>query len=128
MLYRVRLHDETMGCDVMEIVRGDIFIADLNPVQGSEQGGVRPVVIVQNDVGNRYSPTTIVCPITSVVTKKPLPTHVTLKPLDCGLRQTSVVLAEHGVSCFFINKEKYFLVVTIDIFGSICNCVFVRLF
>ena len=54
MLYRVRLHDETMGCDVMEIVRGDIFIADLNPVQGSEQGGVRPVVIVQNDRGTAF--------------------------------------------------------------------------
>lgn len=78
-----------------EIKRGQIYYCDMSPVVGSEQGGLRPVVIVQNAVGNRYSPTTIVCPITSVMTKKPLPTHVTLKPLDCGLRQTSVVLAEH---------------------------------
>ena len=78
-----------------EIKRGQIYYCDMSPVVGSEQGGIRPVVIIQNDVGNRYSPTTIVCPITSVVTKKPLPTHITLKPLDCGLRQTSVVLAEH---------------------------------
>ena len=78
-----------------EIKRGQIYYCDMSPVVGSEQGGIRPVVIVQNDVGNRYSPTTIVCPITSVMTKKPLPTHVALKSLDCGLRQTSIVLAEH---------------------------------
>ena len=78
-----------------EIKRGQIYYCDMSPVVGSEQGGIRPVVIVQNDVGNRYSPTTIVCPITSVMTKKPLPTHITLKPLDCGLREISVVLAEH---------------------------------
>lgn len=78
-----------------EIKRGQVYYCDMSPVVGSEQGGLRPVVIVQNAVGNYYSPTTIVCPITSVMTKKPLPTHVTLKPLDCGLRQTSVVLAEH---------------------------------
>lgn len=78
-----------------EIKRGQIYYCDMSPVVGSEQGGIRPVVIVQNDVGNRYSPTTIVCPITSVMTKKPLPTHITLKPFDCGLREISVVLAEH---------------------------------
>lgn len=78
-----------------EIKRGQIYYCDMSPVVGSEQGGIRPVVIVQNDVGNRYSPTTIVCPITSVMTKKPLPTHITLKPLDCRLREISVVLAEH---------------------------------
>ena len=78
-----------------EIKRGQIYYCDMSPVVGSEQGGIRPVVIVQNDVGNRHSPTTIVCPITSVMTKKPLPTHITLKPFDCGLREISVVLAEH---------------------------------
>lgn len=86
-----------------EIKRGQIYYCDMSPVVGSEQGGIRPVVIVQNDVGNRYSPTTIICPITSVMTKKPLPTHVTLKPLDCGLREASVVLAEH---CRTVDKRR----------------------
>ena len=77
-----------------EIKRGQIYYADMSPVVGSEQGGLRPVVIVQNDVGNHYAPTIIACPITSVLTKRPLPTHVTLKPLDCGLREVSVVMTE----------------------------------
>lgn len=78
----------------MTLKRGDIFFAELNPVQGSEQGGVRPVLVVQNDVGNNYSPTTIVLPITSRMSKAKLPTHVALSRRESGLSRDSVVLAE----------------------------------
>lgn len=64
-----------IGVESMEITRGDIFIADLNPVQGSEQGGVRPVLVIQNDRGNRFSPTVICAAMTSRVGKSDLPTH-----------------------------------------------------
>lgn len=64
------------------IKRGDIFYADLSPVIGSEQGGVRPVVVVQNDIGNKYSPTLIVAAITSQLNKAKLPTHVNVKAKD----------------------------------------------
>ena len=74
--------------------RGEIFFAELNPVQGSEQGGVRPVLVVQNDVGNNFSPTTIVLPITSRMCKAKLPTHVELSRKESGLARDSVVLAE----------------------------------
>lgn len=76
------------------IRRGDIFYADLSPVVGSEQGGTRPVLIVQNDIGNQYSPTTIVAAITSQLSKAKLPTHVEISCEDCGLEKESVVLAE----------------------------------
>lgn len=78
----------------MEITRGDIFIADLNPVQGSEQGGVRPVLIVQNDRGNRFSPTVICAAMTSRVSKNDLPTHVWISTRDSGLQSDSLVLCE----------------------------------
>lgn len=78
----------------MEIRRGDIFIADLNPVIGSEQGGVRPVVIVQNDRGNRFSPTVICAAMTSKLGKSDLPTHVWVSAKDSGLRSDSLVLCE----------------------------------
>lgn len=78
----------------MGLKRGEIFFAELNPVQGSEQGGIRPVLVVQNDVGNSYSPTTIVLPITSRLTKAKLPTHVELSKNESGLARDSVVLAE----------------------------------
>lgn len=76
----------------MEIVRGDIFYADLSPAVGSEQGGLRPVIILQNNVGNKHAPTTIVAPITSRLSKKPLPTHITFN--GCGLPKDSVILME----------------------------------
>ena len=77
------------------IKRGDIYYADLSPVVGSEQGGVRPVLIIQNDTGNRYSPTVIAAAITSQTGKAKLPTHIDL-PVDhsCGLSRDSVVLLE----------------------------------
>lgn len=77
-----------------QIHRGDIFYADLSPVVGSEQGGVRPVLIVQNDVGNRHSPTVIAAAITSQTNKARLPTHIELSGQSCGLSRDSVVLLE----------------------------------
>ncbi|MDX9871324.1 MAG: type II toxin-antitoxin system PemK/MazF family toxin [Clostridia bacterium] len=78
----------------MSIKRGDIYYADLSPVIGSEQGGVRPVLVVQNDIGNQYSPTTIVLAITSQVDKAKLPTHVELSCEQCNLEKNSLILAE----------------------------------
>lgn len=78
----------------MEIKRGDIFIADLSPVSGSEQGGLRPVVILQNNVGNKYSPTTIVACVTSKLQKAKLPTHIELEKKECNLKQDSLLLCE----------------------------------
>lgn len=74
--------------------RGDIYIAGLDPVVGSEQGGRRPVIIIQNDVGNLHAPTVIVAPLTASTGKPPLPTHVTLKAGQGGLKRTSIVLCE----------------------------------
>ena len=78
----------------MNIKRGDIFYADLSPVVGSEQGGIRPVLIVQNNVGNRFSPTVIAAAITSQKSKANLPTHIQLRANDSGLSRDSVVLLE----------------------------------
>ena len=78
----------------LNIKRGDMFYADLSPVIGSEQGGVRPVLIVQNDVGNKYSPTVIAAAITSQTNKTKLPTHIDLNSEEYGLNKDSVVLAE----------------------------------
>ncbi len=78
----------------MLIRRGDIYYADLSPVVGSEQGGVRPVLIIQNNVGNRYSPTVIAAAITSRGTKADLPTHIKLFASRSGLTKDSVVLLE----------------------------------
>lgn len=77
-----------------EIKRGEIYYADLSPVVGSEQGGVRPVLIIQNDVGNKYSPTVIVAAITSQINKAKIPTHVELSALQYNLPKDSVVLLE----------------------------------
>ncbi len=76
------------------VKRGDIFYADLSPVVGSEQGGIRPVLVVQNDVGNRYSPTVIIAAITSQINKAKLPTHIELPGDEYGLSKNSVILAE----------------------------------
>lgn len=76
------------------VKRGDIFYADLSPVVGSEQGGTRPVLIVQNDTGNRYSPTVIAAAITSQTNKAKLPTHIELCGKSVGLTKDSVVLLE----------------------------------
>ncbi len=78
----------------MNVRRGDIYYADLSPVIGSEQGGIRPVLIVQNDVGNKYSPTVIAAAITSRVSKSKLPTHIEVYADKYGLARDSVILLE----------------------------------
>ncbi len=78
----------------MEVKRGDIFYADLNPVIGSEQGGHRPVLVIQNDVGNKYSSTVIVAAITSKINKAKLPTHVEINAQKHDLEKDSVILLE----------------------------------
>lgn len=77
-----------------EIKRGELYYADLSPVVGSEQGGVRPVLIIQNDVGNKYSPTVIVAAVTSRIAKAKIPTHIELKSDEYGLVKDSVALLE----------------------------------
>jgi len=81
---------------VNEVVvkRGDIFYADLSPVVGSEQGGVRPVLVIQNDIGNKYSPTIIIAAITSQINKAKLPTHIEISAEEYGLTKDSVILLE----------------------------------
>ena len=87
----------------LKIRRGDVFVADLNPVVGSEEGGNRPVLIVQNDTGNRNSSTTIVAPITRKLTSSYLPVHVVVSPKSTGLAETSSVLLEQ---IRVIDKER----------------------
>ncbi len=76
------------------IKRGELYYADLSPVVGSEQGGVRPVLVVQNDIGNKYSPTVIAAAVSSQINKAKLPTHIELRASDYGLPKDSVVLLE----------------------------------
>ena len=78
----------------MVLRRGDIYYADLRPVVGSEQGGIRPVLVIQNDTGNRHSPTVIVAAITSKMNKAKLPTHVELSARQCQIVKDSVILLE----------------------------------
>lgn len=78
----------------MVVKRGDMFYADLSPVIGSEQGGIRPVLIIQNDLGNKYSPTVIAAAITSQTNKTKLPTHIELDENTKGLKSNSVILTE----------------------------------
>ena len=78
----------------MSVKRGEIYYADLSPVVGSEQGGIRPVLIVQNDVGNKHSPTVIAAAITSQINKARLPTHIELSARSFGLTKDSVILLE----------------------------------
>ena len=78
----------------MSIKKGDLYFADLSPVMGSEQGGIRPVLVVQNDVGNKFSPTIIVAAITSRRNKADLPTHVEIEADGNGLSKNSVILLE----------------------------------
>ena len=78
----------------MVIKRGDMFYADLSPVVGSEQGGIRPVLVIQNNIGNKYSPTVIVSAITSQLNKSKLPTHIELDSEEFGLKADSIILTE----------------------------------
>lgn len=87
----------------MIVKRGDIFYADLSPVIGSEQGGIRPVLIVQNDIGNKYSPTVIAAAVTSQINKAKLPTHIEISADSYGLTKDSVILMEQIRT---IDKER----------------------
>lgn len=78
----------------MIVKRGDLFYADLSPVVGSEQGGVRPVLVIQNDIGNKYSPTIIAAAVTSQINKAKMPTHIEINAESYGLSKDSVVLLE----------------------------------
>lgn len=78
----------------MIVKRGDVFYADLSPVVGSEQGGVRPVLVIQNDIGNRFSPTVIIAAITAQIQKAKLPTHVEIDAKTHGMEKDSVILLE----------------------------------
>ena len=78
----------------MIVKRGDIYYADLSPVVGSEQGGIRPVLVIQNDIGNKYSPTVIAAAITSQINKAKMPTHIELAAKDYGINKDSVILLE----------------------------------
>jgi len=78
----------------MVVKRGDMFYADLSPVVGSEQGGVRPVLVIQNDIGNKFSPTVIIAAITSQINKAKLPTHVEINAQEYGIQKDSVILLE----------------------------------
>ncbi|MEI5909375.1 type II toxin-antitoxin system endoribonuclease NdoA [Bacillus spongiae] len=78
----------------MIVKRGDVYFADLSPVVGSEQGGVRPVLVLQNDIGNRFSPTVIVAAITAQIQKAKLPTHVEIDAKRYGFERDSVILLE----------------------------------
>ena len=78
----------------MIVKRGDIYYADLSPVVGSEQGGIRPVLVIQNDIGSKYSPTVIAAAITSQINKAKMPTHIELAAKDYGLNKDSVILLE----------------------------------
>ena len=83
-----------IGVRNLVIKRGDMYYADLSPVVGSEQGGIRPVLIIQNNVGNKYSPTVIAAAITSQTSKSRLPTHINIDSRDFGLMKNSVILTE----------------------------------
>ena len=84
-----------MECEfILTVKRGDIYYADLSPVVGSEQGGLRPVLIIQNDVGNKYSPTVIAAAITSKLSKSKMPTHIDVYADKFGLAKDSVILLE----------------------------------
>ena len=82
------------GDDNLIVKRGDVFFADLSPVIGSEQGGTRPVLIIQNDIGNRFSPTVIIAAITAQIQKAKLPTHVEIDAKKYGFERDSVILLE----------------------------------
>ncbi|SDK31179.1 mRNA interferase MazF [Sediminibacillus albus] len=83
-----------MGCKGLIVKRGEVYFADLSPVVGSEQGGVRPVLVLQNDIGNRFSPTVIVAAITAQIQKAKLPTHVEIDAKKYGFERDSVILLE----------------------------------
>lgn len=94
MRQNIPLKSWSAGDKYLIVKRGDVYFADLSPVVGSEQGGVRPVLIIQNDIGNRFSPTVIVAAITAQIQKAKLPTHVEIDAARYGFERDSVILLE----------------------------------
>src|SRR5699024_5850633 len=99
---------------VLTIKRGEIYFADLSPVVGSEQGGIRPVLIIQNDIGNRFSPTVIVEAITAQIQKAKLPTHVEIKSKNYNLERDSVILLEQVRTLYKIRLNDKITVLNLD--------------
>ena len=94
MRQKTQLNVSSAGDKSLAVKRGDVYFADLSPVVGSEQGGVRPVLVIQNDIGNRFSPTVIVAAITAQIQKAKLPTHVEIDAERYGFERDSVILLE----------------------------------
>lgn len=108
----------------MVVKRGDMFYADLSPVVGSEQGGIRPVLIIQNDTGNKYSPTVIAAAITSQTGKNKLPTHIEIGSNDNGLKSDSVVLTEQIRTIDKSRlKEKIGHITDTDVMNQVNNAI-----
>ena len=108
----------------MVIKRGDMFYADLSPVVGSEQGGIRPVLIIQNDTGNKYSPTVIAAAITSQTGKNKLPTHIEIGSNDNGLKSDSVVLTEQIRTIDKSRlKEKIGHITDVEVMNQVNNAI-----
>ena len=103
----------------LDILRGDIYIADLGPTVGSEQSGLRPVLVIQNNVGNKYSPTVIIAAITSRLNKAKLPTHIELPKELTGLEKDSVVLLEQVRTLDKSRLTHYISSVNIDIMQKV---------
>lgn len=107
----------------MLVRRGDVFYAYLNPVIGSEQGGTRPVLIIQNDIGNQYSPTTIIAAITSQISKAKLPTHVEIGASNSGLDRDSVILLEQIRTIDKSRLKQKIAVLNEDILGKVDRAI-----
>ena len=103
-----------------EIRRGDLYYADLSPVVGSEQGGVRPVLVIQNNIGNKYSPTIIIAAITSQINKAKLPTHIEISANEYGLNKDSVILLEQIRT---IDKKRLREKIDFPISGTQAECL-----
>lgn len=111
----------------MSIRRGEIYYAELNPVVGSEQGGTRPVLVIQNNIGNQYSPTTIIAAITSQISKAKLPTHVEVRAQRSGLEKDSVILTEQIRTIDKSRLKEKVAVLDDEVMGFVNNAIGVSL-
>ena len=111
----------------MDIKKGDVFMVDLSPVVGSEQGGLRPAVVVQNDVGNKFSPTTIVACVTSKLHKAKLPTHIMLHSAICPLKQDSILLLEQLRTIDKSRLKEKLGTLNLDLIEQINNALIISL-
>ncbi len=107
----------------MQILRGDLYYADLTPVVGCEQGGVRPVLIIQNDIGNKYSPTVIAAAITARMTKNQLPTHIIIDGYQSGLSRNSMVLLEQVRTIDKCRLREYIGRLDVDTMGKVDQAI-----